>query len=262
MRQRHARGFTLVEILVVIAIIGLLIGLLMPAVQASREAARRASCANNLHNQAIALHNYHDTHGRFPPGTKWTNGYATSWYLEVLPFLEQGNVSRAYDYSRPWSDPVNLATANTSLSVLRCPTSVVEFEGDSDYGGMSGSKLTAPSFETAFNNGVLIDEVDPAGRNMRFASITDGTSQTIAIAESSDRLPEEGRWIHGLNIFSHDNGGVDSLDPGEIFSRHPRVAVVAFADGSTRLLHSSIEPYVVGALCTRNLGELIDLSSF
>ena len=76
-RSRFRRGFTLVELLVVIAIIGILVGLLLPAVQAAREAARRMSCQNNLKQIGLGLHNYHDTFKKFPSG--WVDQDATSW---------------------------------------------------------------------------------------------------------------------------------------------------------------------------------------
>ncbi|HUQ70784.1 MAG TPA: DUF1559 domain-containing protein [Planctomycetaceae bacterium] len=64
------RAFTLIELLVVMAIIATLIALLLPAVQQARETARRTQCLNNLHQQALALHNFEGAHRHFPPGIK------------------------------------------------------------------------------------------------------------------------------------------------------------------------------------------------
>jgi prepilin-type N-terminal cleavage/methylation domain-containing protein len=82
MRNRRY-GFTLIELLVVIAIIAILIALLLPAVQQAREAARRSQCKNNLKQLGLALHNYHDTHSRLPPGIIANNRLA--WSTMILP---------------------------------------------------------------------------------------------------------------------------------------------------------------------------------
>ena len=93
-RRRH-RGFTLIEILVVIAIIAILIALLLPAIQAAREAVKRVQCGNNLKQIGLALHNYHDRYKTFPAGLTSVNQWpgndpqSISWAVLILPFLEE-----------------------------------------------------------------------------------------------------------------------------------------------------------------------------
>jgi type II secretory pathway pseudopilin PulG len=120
----------LIELLVVIAIIAVLIALLLPAVQQAREAARRTQCKNNLMQIGLGLQNYVMAHEVLPPGVSNPTGpirsvedvdqYHMGWIVQVLPYLDQGNIFNHVDFTKSVYGPENAAPRSKKLSVLTC----------------------------------------------------------------------------------------------------------------------------------------------
>jgi len=291
----RARGFTLVELLVVIAIIGVLVALLLPAVQAAREAARRSQCSNNLKQIGLALHNYHDVQNKLPSGyvvpTSGTNRWA--WGALILPYMEQ---SALHDKLLINTSTVDAAIADTSnrlvimqtpLGAFRCPSDTAPDLNDqrklnsqslatSNYVGSNASDMVAETGGQPHSTGgeyYYADGLFFKNSGLRFADITDGLSNTIAVSERRWSLTNRSgtKIVHGAGlIYGQSNTAlstattlrgdkdyshsavifgtvrpINSDDPSygihSISSQHPGGVQAVFADGSVHFLSETIE---------------------
>jgi prepilin-type processing-associated H-X9-DG protein len=220
---------------------GILVALLLPAVQAAREAARRAQCGNNLKQIGLAMHNYNDVYGAFPPAYSVdANGNRLlSWRVAILPFLEEAQLYERFDKNKPWDDPANRALAAEMPAVYACPSSLHPRE----------SQRTA--YLVLNGEGMLFN--GPTATKMQ--EITDGTSNTLMVVEAEGNAVT---WTQPADLDAATLQAIIGPGPQQLGSRHPGGVQALLADGSVRFLSQSISPDVLKALMTRAGGEIVN----
>ena len=295
--RRRRRGFSLIELLMVVGIILIILALLMPALAGGRDAARSVACRNNLKQIGLALHVYQNLHEKFPIGyvarknpdpLKSDPGWG--WQVRILPHMEQSSVYGLVDFSRSIADSALLTVSITRFSCYVCPADreTGEFTLTTADGKKIGSATTS-SYVGCYGAGGDITN-DPGGgngffvRNKAFAldNFQDGLSSTFAVGERA-ALFTKSTWAGVIETAACritpgaptrsrkvGLGAVQILarvgdkplnspdsDPEDFFSPHVGGGHFLMGDGSVRFVRKTIRQEMFRAYATRAGGEMI-----
>lgn len=201
-------------------------------------AAREAEAKNNLKMFGLAMHNYHDTYGHFPPAfsTDKDGKPLLSWRVLVLPYLEQDALYRKFKLDEPWDSEHNKKLIDEMPELYRAPGSKAE-EGKTVY-------LTVRDKNSPF----------PGAEKLRISSITDGTSNTIMVLEANDATAK---------TWTKPDDFVPPMDPGAGLVGLRRKGFLAVCcDGAAHKFKETIDRDALKNIFNRRDGVAVDWQEF
>ena len=232
-RKNFHRGMSLIELLVAIMIAGFLFVMLTCNDDQPRHAARRSQCRNNLKQIGLALHNYHDSYGVFPPAyTVDASGRKLhSWRTLLLPYVDQAPLYQKIDLTKPWDDPVNAELARTPIQAYFCPS----MKGDAT--------------QTTYHAVVSPESILRPEQSLEGKAVTDGLSNTLVVVEveSAGAVPWASPEDHGAEY-------LQTVTEKTVTSHNERFNGL-LGDGSVRYFEKTMPADVRRGLITAAAGD-------
>jgi hypothetical protein len=224
-----------------LCVIALVLVLLLPA--STSRGDPRGRCKYNLRQIGVALHNYHDVYGCFPPAyiADERGRPMHSWRVLILPFLDKAPLYNSYRFDEPWDGPHNARLADQAASVFQCRAGITEPD--------------APTNSTSYVAVIGPRTGWPGAESVRISDITDRTAETLHVVE----IANSGiHWMEPRDLHVTQMARVINPAAGMgISSPHVGGAHVLAVDGSVRFVSETTPEETIRRLIERDDGETI-----
>ncbi|HSI35853.1 MAG TPA: prepilin-type N-terminal cleavage/methylation domain-containing protein [Tepidisphaeraceae bacterium] len=236
------RGFTLVELLVVIGIIAALIGILLPALSGARAAARAATCASNLRQLVtVSIAYAQDNQGQYPPahvGLTTTNlhrwhGTRTSTAAAfdftgspVYPYLKTERLKECPDFEPPVAGfEASAGGYGYNAAYVGSSTGDAGFTADAVNRPAKTAQILRPAEKVMFADTAMAVKSGSSFTLIEYSFVEPPTNafgptspsmhfrhknRTAVIAWADSHVTREAfEWTHAKNIYGADNAQAD-----------------------------------------------------
>jgi hypothetical protein len=238
--EHRRRPWVLVGVL--LALFGVMGFGTLRSIQMAQEAARRTKARGHMKQLGLALHNFHDGYGHFPPQPLADGDMPQSWMTDLLPYMNQQALHNGIVRTAAWNDPANKASFRVVVPQYQNPS-------------LSDQQFDATGYALAHfagNSRIFAGE-----RRTRIADIRDGTSNTFLAGMVGAGFKP---WADPSNHRDPSRGVTGG--PQAFGSPHPTAVYLLMADGSIRNAPRTIDPRVFELLGDPSDGERIPDEAF